>query len=136
MDAKRKIYQRRRRAPLAVRARFEWTFFSTGLFATVILFCCGAYLLTEAISDPPDPFASGTVIVTAGFILSLASFLLTYLVWPKAKTVFTRASISIGNAKFSEDRWSTRTALQGIPHLKRGRRRPGAYVKAGRNRRD
>jgi hypothetical protein len=92
MDAKRKIYlRRRRRAPLAVRARFEWTFFSTGLFATVILFCCGAYLLTEAISDPPDPFASGTVIVTAGFILSLASFLLTYLVWPRAKTAFARS---------------------------------------------
>jgi hypothetical protein len=55
------------------------------------LFCCGAYLLTEGISDPPDPLASGTVIVTAGFILSLASFLLTYLVWQRGKAVFIRS---------------------------------------------
>jgi hypothetical protein len=68
-----KIYLcRRRRAPLAVRARFEWTFVSTGLFATVILFCCGAYLLTEAISDPPDPFASGTVVVNGRIYSALA----------------------------------------------------------------
>lgn len=84
MRAERMIYvHERHRIPLVVRARFERTFFGLGLFAAINLFLCGAYLLTEAIRDPLE--ASEAAVVAAGLTLSLASFLLTYLVWPRAK---------------------------------------------------
>ena len=55
-----------------------------GLLAAINLFFGGIYLLNEAIRDLLA--ASGTVIVTAGFLLALGSFVLLYLVWPSAKS--------------------------------------------------
>ncbi|HYA64623.1 MAG TPA: hypothetical protein VED66_15570 [Candidatus Sulfotelmatobacter sp.] len=89
MPAARSMHDRNRhRIPLVVRARFERTFFGLGLFAAITLFLCGAYLLTEAIRDPLE--ASESAVICAGFTLSLASFVLTYLVWPRAKSALLR----------------------------------------------
>lgn len=89
MPASRRVYVHHRcSTPLAIRTRFEWTFFGLGLFAATNLLLLGAYLLSEALRDPLD--ASGMAIVTAGFLLALASFLLTYIVWPRAKSVLAR----------------------------------------------
>jgi hypothetical protein len=87
MPAERTIYVHdRRRTPLALRARFEWTFFGVGLFAAVNLFLLGFFLLVEAIRDPLA--ASTTGIVGAAFMLALAAFLLAYLAWPRFKAAF------------------------------------------------
>lgn len=76
------------RIPLVMRARFERTFFGLGLFAAITLFLCGAYLLTEAIRDPLE--ATEAAVICAGFTLSLASFVLTYLIWPRAKSALVK----------------------------------------------
>jgi hypothetical protein len=73
----------RHRIPLVARSRVQHTFFGLGLFAVITLFLCGAYLLTQAIRDPKE--ASDGAVIVAGFTLSLASFVFTYLVWPWAK---------------------------------------------------
>jgi membrane protein implicated in regulation of membrane protease activity len=86
--ARSKRERNRHRIPLVMRARFERTFFGLGLFAALSLFLCGAYLLTEAIRDPLE--ASESAVICAGFTLSLASFVLTYLVWPRAKSVLEK----------------------------------------------
>lgn len=65
-----------------VRSRFAWTFFGMGLFAAICLLFCGVYLLAEALREPLE--ASENVVLAGGFTLALASFLLTYLVWPRA----------------------------------------------------
>ena len=89
MRAARSMHERNRhRIPLVMRARFERTFFGLGLFAAFILFLGGAYLLTEAIRDPLK--ASEAAVICSGFTLSLASFLLTYLVWPRAKSALEK----------------------------------------------
>lgn len=89
MRSERTIYvHETNRVPLVVRARVERTFFGLGLFAAINLFLCGAYLLMDAIRNPL--VASETAIVAAGFMLSLASFLFTYLVWPRAKSALGR----------------------------------------------
>lgn len=66
--------------PLVARARFENTFFGLSLFAGVMLFLGGAYLLTHAIRVPLE--ASTFNVLVAGFTLALGSFLITYVVWP------------------------------------------------------
>lgn len=66
----------------------ERTFFGLGLFAAINLFLCGVYLLREAIRDPLEASEAG--VITAGFTLALASFLVTYLVWPRAKYALGR----------------------------------------------
>jgi len=87
MQVERTIYVHdRRRIPLALRARFEWTFFGVGLFAAVNLFLFGFFLLMEAVRDPLA--ASATVIVGAAFMLTLAAFLFVYLARPRFKAVF------------------------------------------------
>jgi len=90
MPAERVVHIHRHRVPLVLRARFAWTFFGLGLFAAVNLFLFGAYLLSVAIRDPLE--ASPTVIVTAGFMLALATFLLVYLVSPRVKAAFGKPS--------------------------------------------
>lgn len=80
----------RHKLPMIIRARYAWTFFGLGLFASANLLLGGLYLLNEAIRDPLA--ASGMAIITSGFLLTLSAFLLTYLVWPRAKSCFeTRA---------------------------------------------
>jgi hypothetical protein len=87
MEDERRFYVHNPRpSPLALRARFAWTFFGLGLFAAINLFLFVAYLLSEALRDPLD--ATGIAIVTAGFMPALAGFLLVYIVWPRAKSVF------------------------------------------------
>lgn len=51
---------------------------------------CGVYLLADVIREPLE--ASETVILTGGFTLAFASFLLTYLVWPRATDFRKRAA--------------------------------------------
>jgi hypothetical protein len=75
------ILQNQGKIPLVVRARFERTFFGLGVFAAVILLVGGAYLMAEALMDPIG--ASDIAVLTAGFALSLSSFLLVYLVLPQ-----------------------------------------------------
>jgi len=103
-------------------------FLAQDFLRQVILFCCGAYLLTEAITDPPDPFASAT----------LASFVLADLVWPRAKTAFARSEHS---------HWQREAFREPVVNVYRfaritqpeTRRTPNtdsrSDVKAGRNRR-
>ena len=73
--------QDRGKIPLVVRARFERTFLGLGVFAALILLVGGAYLMAEALMDPIG--ASDMAVLTAGFALSLSSFLLVYLVLPQ-----------------------------------------------------
>jgi hypothetical protein len=73
-----------------LRSRFTWTFFDMGRFAALCLLFCGVYLLADAIREPLE--ASETVILTGGFTLAFASFLLTYLVWPRATDFRKRAA--------------------------------------------
>lgn len=87
MRNERVIYvQDRHRTPLALRARFAWMFFGTGLFAAINLFLMGAYFLLEAVRDPLD--SSPASIVTGSFMLTLAFFLLAYLTLPRVKAFF------------------------------------------------
>ena len=87
MQVERTIYVHdRRKVPLALRARFEWTFFGVGLFAAINLFLLGCFLLMEAIRDPLA--ASTSAIVGAAFMLALAVFLFVYLAWPRFKAAF------------------------------------------------
>jgi len=78
----------RGRVPLGLRSRFERIFFGMLLFAAINLFLYGAYLLKEALRDPLG--AAELSVVVAGFMLALASFLLTYLTWPRLKSAFER----------------------------------------------
>jgi len=78
----------RDRIPLVVRGRFERTFFGLGLFAAVALLLYGTYLLAESIGDPLE--ASGTTVLIAGFMLALASFVITFLIWPRRKMALAR----------------------------------------------
>lgn len=93
--------------------RFEWTFFGLDLFAAINLFLCGAYLLAEAIRDPLEASEAG--VIAAGFTLALASFLLTYLVWPRAKYVFGRDPDPTKCHKSFTDRSCRYTAEQFTP---------------------
>ena len=87
MRNERVIYvQDRHRTPLALRARFAWTFFGTGLFAAINLFLMGIYFLLEAVRDPLD--SSPASIVAGSFMLTLAFFLLAYLTLPRVKAFF------------------------------------------------
>jgi hypothetical protein len=87
MQVERTIYVHdQARIPLALKARFEWTFFGVGLFAAVNLFLLGCFLLMEAIRD--SLAASTTAIVGAAFRLAPAAFLFVYLAWPRFKAAF------------------------------------------------
>jgi hypothetical protein len=77
------VLHNREKIPLVVRARFERTFFGLGAFAATVLLVGGGYLMTEALIDPIG--ASDMAVLTAGFALSLSSFLLVYLVLPQRK---------------------------------------------------
>jgi hypothetical protein len=88
MSAERIIHIQRPRIPLALRARFAWTFFGAGLFTAITLFLLGFYLLREAIFNPLQ--ASPAVIVSAGFMITLSSFLFAYLSLPRLKALFAR----------------------------------------------
>jgi hypothetical protein len=78
----------RDRIPLVVRARFERTFFGLGLFAAATLFLCGGYLLTEAMRYPLE--SSEVAVLIAGFALAFASFVITYLAWPRGGLALAR----------------------------------------------
>jgi membrane protein implicated in regulation of membrane protease activity len=73
---------------LGLRSRFERIFFGMVLFAAINLSLYGAYLLKEALRDPLG--SAELSVVVAGFLLALASFLLTYLTWPRLKSAFER----------------------------------------------
>ena len=88
MPPERVVHIHRHKIPLVLRARFAWTFFGLGLFAAVNLFLIGSYLLSVAIRDPLK--ASPMDIVSAGFMLALAGFLLVYLVSPRIKAAFAK----------------------------------------------
>jgi len=89
MTTERTIYVHdRRRTPLVLRARFEWTFFGLGLFAAINLFLVGSFLLMEALRNPIA--ASTTVIVAGAFMVALAGFLLIYLARPRFKAASAR----------------------------------------------
>jgi len=82
------VLNERDRVPLVVHGRIERTFLGLGLFVAAVLLLCGAYLLMEAIRDPLE--ASGTTVLTAGFMLALASFVITFLIWPRRKMALAR----------------------------------------------
>jgi len=67
--------------PLVLRARFERTFFGLGLSFALLLFAGGGYLLFDAIREPLE--ASAAAILSAGFALALAGFIVIYLAWPR-----------------------------------------------------
>ena len=87
----------RDRIPLVVRARFERTFFGLGLFAAATLFLCGAYLLTEAMRYPLE--SSEVAVLIAGFALAFASFVITYLAWPRGGLALARCEDAEGPPK-------------------------------------
>jgi hypothetical protein len=95
--ARIEIQRERNKIPLVVRGRFERTFFGLGLFASTTLFLCGAYLLTEAMRDPLE--ASELAVLIAGFALALASFLITYLTWPRSRMALARHEEAGGLAR-------------------------------------
>jgi len=72
-----------RGAPLVERGRIEKTFQGLGLFSATSVLLYGAYLLTKAMLEPLE--ASEMTVVGAGFTLSLASFAITYLLWPRSR---------------------------------------------------
>jgi type VI protein secretion system component VasK len=74
--------------PLVLRARFERTFFGLGAFAGLLLMLGGLYLMAEALLDPFG--ASDVRVLAAGTALSLSSFLLVYLMWPRRKLALAR----------------------------------------------
>ena len=76
------------KVPLVVRGRVEKTFLGLGLFAAVNLFLCGAYLLMEMIREPLA--ATEVTVLVAGFTLSLASFIITFLVFPRHKSALAK----------------------------------------------
>jgi hypothetical protein len=91
MSTEKTVYlQDHHRTPLALRARFEWTFFGLGLFADINLFLFGSFFLREALYDPIS--ASTTTVVGSAFMLALATFLLAYLIWPRVKAAFATQS--------------------------------------------
>jgi hypothetical protein len=93
------VLQHRGNIPLVVRARFERTFFGLGAFAAVILLAGGAYLMAEALIDPIG--ASDMAVLTAGFALSLSSFLLVYLVLPRRKIQIAKRELE----ESADERW-------------------------------
>jgi hypothetical protein len=95
------MVKERDKIPLVVRARFEKTFFGLGLFAAATLFLCGAYLLMEAIRDPLA--ASELAVLAAGFSLALASFLITYIAWPRGRLALARQEDGEGGVERRRD---------------------------------
>jgi hypothetical protein len=77
------VLQSRESVSLGVRGRSEKTFLSLGLFSGITLMVCGVYLLAKAILNPLE--ASEMTVLGAGFTLSLASFAMTYMLWPRGR---------------------------------------------------
>lgn len=103
--AERMIYVHdRRRVPLAQRAHFAWTFFGAGLFAAMILFLVGFYLLRRALFDPLA--GSAPNIVGGGFTLALAGFLFLYVLQPRLKMLFVRKNEQRGARGLSVREWT------------------------------
>jgi len=78
----------RRSVPLVIRARFERTFFGVGAFIGLLLMLGGLYLMAEALLDPFG--ASDVRVLAAGTALSLSSFLLVFLLWPRRRMALAR----------------------------------------------
>ena len=95
------ILNERNRMPLVLRARFERTFFGLGLFAAINLFLCGTYLLMKALYDPLE--STDTSVLVAGFMLALASFLITYLIWPRGRSALARHDDSDPRPAYPKD---------------------------------
>jgi hypothetical protein len=68
------------RTPLAVRGSLPRVFLSLGVFVEIGLLFLGSYLLSQALMKPLQ--ASSATVVGGGVLLSLASVLLFYLLWP------------------------------------------------------
>ena len=68
----------RHAVPLVVRASTPQTFLGLGIFLEAALFLSGSYLLLKALWRPLETGESA--IIAAGLLLTLASFLLFYLV--------------------------------------------------------
>lgn len=98
MRVRIEVLNERHRVPLVVRSRFERTFLGLGLFAAVTLFLWGAYLLTEAISDPLR--ATGVAVLVAGLMLALASFLMAFLLWPRGRRALARSEEPDGDFEY------------------------------------
>ena len=74
--------------PLVAQGRFDRTLFGLGLFTASSLFVCGIYLLGGAMLDLLG--ATVVAVLVAGFTLSLASFLVGFLVWSRGKELLAR----------------------------------------------
>ena len=77
------VMHARSNMPLVERGRTERTFMGLGAFAATVLLLGGGYLMTEALLNPLS--ASDVGVLTAGFALALASFLLVYLLSPRRR---------------------------------------------------
>lgn len=98
MKARRvELVHGRDKLPLVVRARFETTFFGIGTFLAVVLLFTGGYLLAETFLNPLG--ASDMGLIAAGFVLALSSFLLVYLVRPRAKLELGRREQAVKDAE-------------------------------------
>lgn len=73
----------RPRTPLVVRGSTPRTFRGMGLFVEVSLLFMGVYVLAQALINPLT--ASQLDILGGALILSVAAYLLLYLLWPKPK---------------------------------------------------
>jgi hypothetical protein len=82
------LLPKRSGVPLVLRARIERTFFGVGAFAGLLLMLGGLYLMAEALLDPFG--ASDVRVLAAGTALSLSSFLLVFLMWPRTKLALAK----------------------------------------------
>lgn len=74
--------------PLVVRASLPRTFLGLGIFAEGSLIFAGVYLLANALKRPLE--AEQSSVIGAGVLLSLATVLLFYLVWPNRHEALAR----------------------------------------------
>ena len=74
--------------PLVVRARIEKSFLGLGLFSAITILLYGIYLLTKALLNPLQ--ATEITVLGAGFTISLATFAITYILWPRSRSALAR----------------------------------------------
>lgn len=91
--AKVEVLSARASTPLVVRGRIERAFLGLGLFSAIGVLVYGAHLLVKAMMDPLE--ASEMTVLGAGFTLSLSSFAITYLLWPRGRRVGDRREDSL-----------------------------------------
>ena len=116
-----------------VRGRVERTFLGLGLFSAIGVLLYGAYLLAKALLDPLG--ASEMTVLGAGFTISLSSFAIRYLLWPRGRWAVARPEVPAGSEERAENGRGTvltvysetlQPAMDAKPVLVEGKRLPGA----------